>query len=256
MAGLTRFARSARLLQMTLYLPAHPESERNNGPTPTRRGVAFVPSGQHLDALTRRLMNLHRVLVHAAVLLALTGPALAHAEGSMQVGTYNLAESWSRVQGRLMLGVGTLAAGPDAEANGNRLTSVSLLGDYYMSGPRSARAGGLRATSGLMAGPRSSMWGSLSSGSGLHVERRPGVSSFLLGDTDSAQQTVPYLGIGYTGLSLRDGWGVSVDVGLMALRPRQAGQIGSVLNGTQGFDSMLRDMRLSPILQLGISYSF
>jgi hypothetical protein len=195
-------------------------------------------------------------LVPAALALALCGPVLAQADDSVQVGTYNLTESWSRVQGRLMLGVGSSHPFVDADASGTRLTSVSLLGDYYLSGPMGTRHGGLRATSGLLTGPRSSMWGSLAAGGSLNIERRPTTASFLLGETDNAQQTVPYLGIGYTGMSLRDGWGVSVDVGLMALRPRQAGQIGSVLNGTTGFDNMLRDMRLSPILQLGISYSF
>jgi hypothetical protein len=189
----------------------------------------------------------------ALLALAMATPTMA-ADTGTQVGTYTLEESWSRLQGRLMLGVAPPTEALDAAPT--RLTSVSLLGDYYLGRPFGpSRVGGLRATSGLLAGPRAAMWGGLSSGNPVQIERRASMP-YTLADGDSGSTTVPYLGIGYTGLSLRDGWGMSVDVGLIALRPRSASQLGNVLNGTQGLDNMLRDMRLSPILQLGVSYAF
>ena len=67
---------------------------------------------------------------------------------------------------------------------------------------------------------------------------------------------VPYVGIGYSGLSLRGGWGFTADVGLAGtvgggLRARRDGALGS-----QGVDELLRELRLTPVLQFGASYAF
>ncbi len=189
-----------------------------------------------------------------ALACALSAPVFA-AENGLQVSALNMPEPWSRVQGRLSLGVhsATLYADPfgfdDAPA---RLNSLSLLGDYYLTGALGHRsAGGIRATSGVLLGPRATLWGSLPSGGLFQVDRRPGAP-----DAAGENHTVPYLGVGYTGLSLRGGWGLSVDLGLMALHPRSATQLGGVLTGSQSLDNTLRELRLSPILQLGVSYSF
>ena len=74
------------------------------------------------------------------------------------------------------------------------------------------------------------------------------------GATDSA--TLPYLGVGYSGLSLRGGWSFSADLGLVAFAPGNAVKLGRVIGGTQGLDDLLRDLRMSPVIQLGVSYSF
>jgi hypothetical protein len=42
----------------------------------------------------------------------------------------------------------------------------------------------------------------------------------------------------------------------MALNPRSAVRLGKVFNGTLTLDDTLREMRFSPLLQLGVSYSF
>ena len=68
--------------------------------------------------------------------------------------------------------------------------------------------------------------------------------------------TVPYLGVGYTALPSRSGWGFRADFGLMALRPQSAVQFGSALSGAQDIDELLREMRLSPLIQIGVSYAF
>jgi len=66
---------------------------------------------------------------------------------------------------------------------------------------------------------------------------------------------VPYFGFGYTGLPSKAGWGFSADLGVMALNPGSAVKLGRVFGG-QNLDDVLRDMRLSPLVQLGVSYSF
>ena len=67
---------------------------------------------------------------------------------------------------------------------------------------------------------------------------------------------VPYLGVGYTGLSGKAGWGFSADLGVMALNPGSAANLGRVFGNVQNLDDVLRDMRLSPLVQVGVSYSF
>ena len=67
--------------------------------------------------------------------------------------------------------------------------------------------------------------------------------------------TVPYVGIGYSGISLRGGWGFTADVGLAGtsggLRPRRDAAFGA-----QGVEDLLRELRLTPVLQFGASYAF
>jgi hypothetical protein len=174
---------------------------------------------------------------------------------------------WARWQARLAFGAPGAAwrAGLDGfDRTGLSVSGVSLMGDYYFS--RSLAAGGIatgfRATSGLIVGPRSALWTARPGGgvpTGLFsVDRRlldaPSGLSSPDGVTDNA--TLPYLGVGYSGLSLRGGWSVSADLGLVAFAPSNAVKLGRVLGGTQGLDDMLRDLRLSPVIQLGVSYSF
>lgn len=114
----------------------------------------------------------------------------------------------------------------------------AVLGDYYFDAPGlrlPAATGGLRATSGLLA----PAW----RGSSL----LPGSSSL---------ETTPYLGIGYTGLAVKGGWGISADLGLALENPAGATRLGRAVFGNQGFDSALRELRLSPVLQLGMRYAF
>jgi hypothetical protein len=171
---------------------------------------------------------------------------------------------WARWQARVAIGV---AAAPWRGAFDDRQTaigSLSLMGDYYFS--RAVAAGGIangfRATSGLIVGPRSGLWAgrpSLAPVRGVSVDRR------LFGSTatspygweaPSDTATLPYVGVGYSGLSLRGGWSVSADLGVVALAPSAAVKLGRGAGGTPALDELLRDLRLSPVIQLGVSYSF
>ena len=66
---------------------------------------------------------------------------------------------------------------------------------------------------------------------------------------------VPYIGVGYSGISLRGGWGFTADFGLAGitggLRVRRDGTLGM-----QSAEELLRELRLTPVLQFGASYAF
>jgi hypothetical protein len=191
------------------------------------------------------------------------GPRLQAAEGS---------DGWlsaSRLQGRLGLATSTRLGRIDSLAgsaeDSSRIESVSLMGDYYFSIRR-----GLRATGGVVLGSRPTFWAAQPS-FGLHgattalaAERR----SFSLGGSDihgdnGPTTAVPYLGVGYTGSASASrsgdalragGWGFTADLGLMAQNSRQGLRLGS--RPQQSFDDFLRDLKLAPMVQLGVSYSF
>ena len=137
-----------------------------------------------------------------------------------------------------------------------------LLGDYYWSGLRPAgvsRSGGFRATGGLLLGQRSLALGtptlSASQGVGLTLSRIARPSTGLGEAMSEPWSAAPYVGIGYSGISLRGGWGFTADVGLAGaaggLRARRDATFGA-----QGAEDLLRELRLTPVLQVGASYAF
>lgn len=175
--------------------------------------------------------------------------------------------AWPQWQARLSLSTYTPA---QRFAFGEAVESVSpgrlpvrsgvLLGDYYFSSWRPswlAPQGGFRATSGLMVGTRS-----MAAAEPAIADRAGARFSLAVqplgrgAPSEATNGTVPYLGIGYTGLWLKGGWGVSADLGLTAENPAGAARFGRALFGNQGTESALRELRLSPLLQLGVSYSF
>jgi len=171
------------------------------------------------------------------------------------------ASLWPRWQGRLALGTLSPATHPDSmnlDSQGLRVGGASLLGDYYFS--RSWRGvgsgSGFRATSGVILGSRSSNLltatpSGTPSGRAFNVDRRTvGVWGLQI-PGDNGNDPVPYVGLGYTGLAGKGAWGFSADLGVMALNPGSAVKLGH-----QGLDDSLRDLRLSPMVQLGVSYSF
>ena len=174
---------------------------------------------------------------------------------------------WPRWQAR-MLATATTAwwrpmAAEERELAGVRLESLSLLGDYYFSRalPGSGGLAGFRATSGLIFGaPTNRVLSGVGPGNSLML-RAPGSglspSASALGGIDAAPaaSTVPYLGLGYTSGSYKAGWGFSADVGLVARSPG-AVKLGRMFGGNQPLEDMLREMRLSPLFNVGVSYSF
>jgi hypothetical protein len=89
-----------------------------------------------------------------------------------------------------------------------------------------------------------------SQGVSLTVLRQPRLA---ISGSESLQEgwsAVPYFGVGWSGASMRGGWGVTADFGF-------AGR-GSGLhaNTSQAVDDLLRELRLTPLLHLGVSYAF
>lgn len=143
----------------------------------------------------------------------------------------------------------------------------ALLGDYYFAPPLvGTLSGHLRASGGLMVGPLGAAPISFAmpaaAAMGTTPASRLGVS--LLGPAQQPAgagyseiaDPVPYVGVGYSGSLWRDSVSLTADLGLVSERPGAAGNVGRALFGNQGMNQALRDMRLSPVLQLGMRYSF
>lgn len=187
-----------------------------------------------------------------------TASLAAHAEGLKPPSPDTLP--WARWQARLAFTspAPVWRSGLDGfDRSAPAIGGASLMGDYYFSRSLAPDgiATGFRATSGLIVGPRTTLWtsrpGGIAANGLLATDRRLGLASPGLAGAEADTATLPYVGLGYSGLSLRGGWSVSADLGLVALTPRNGLKLG-----TQGLDELLREMRLSPLVQLGVSYSF
>lgn len=151
--------------------------------------------------------------------------------------------------GAVQLGLSVSDLGPAQRAQ--------LFGDYYLTGPGFGDgqvAGGLRVTSGLAFGPRSSTLGLPPARLGEGPRRAPGLR--FGAEADPSRIALPYLGLGYTSLSAREGWGFSADIGLGGLRPGERLRLGRSGPTAAQVEGVLNDLRLAPVLQLGVSYAF
>jgi hypothetical protein len=200
--------------------------------------------------------------IHAAALGLGCMAGSAWADGGLTIDADSVP--WPRLQTRIGLSAATPLSTDASGSNGYALQGARVLGDYYFSsGPMlgSQRlSGGFRATSGVMlnsSGASLSMPTVPRPGWTLSVSQQSSSYSSLSDPAaDTSTHAVPYLGVGYTGLSPRGGWGFTADVGLMALNPGSGLKLGKLATGTQSLDDLLRELRLTPVLQLGVSYSF
>jgi len=199
-------------------------------------------------------MRLRPVLLAAGMLILCTarasdGLVLTHGD-----------EVWPQWQARVTVSTTTLlpvTLAADSSAR-NTLQSGALFSDFYFDTPGlrlPSSFGGLRATGGLMIGPRGLAQGLTTPA--LRSAQRYGIlvqsgASPLAGDANN--DAVPYLGVGYTGLALKGGWGITADLGLVAENPSRARALFG--NSGQGLDNTLREMRFSPVFQVGVSYAF
>lgn len=174
-------------------------------------------------------MSFRPSLLTSILLVLLTGGAVAADGLALPDGRI----VWPQWQARITLSETPLAPVSLTERAKSRLAqrpagaNGALLGDFFFDTPGlqlPASLGGLRATSGLMVTAR--------------------------GFFQPSADTVPYLGVGYTGLGLKGGWGITADVGLALDYP------GRSVLGTQATDTAVRELRLSPLLQLGVRYAF
>ena len=175
--------------------------------------------------------------VFAAVALSV-GVVHARAEGD---GLASSADDvpWARFDARIVYTPNWRSQLTPFERSGLRVDGrVGVLGDiYFGSGTATARAatGGFRATSGLVVGSRNTI-----------------AAADLFGETT----TMPYLGLGYSNIWPKSGWRFNADLGVISHSPGSATGIGRVLGGSQSLDDLVRDLRLAPVLQLGVAYTF
>jgi hypothetical protein len=203
-----------------------------------------------------------RILRLSATVALLCAAGLAAGDGGLKVNT--AGSFWSEVQTKLrfnaavvdtvapLVGYPTMASTPEYLPLG-----ASLGGDFYFS--KELSAGG-RPPSGFRA-------------SGALLIRQPGVSlsdlawqsraitslaapQRLSDPGNQGISAMPYLGIGYSDYSLKTGWGFWADIGLVMQSPGSAIGMGRVLSGSQSVDDLVHELRLSPLLQLGVNYSF
>jgi hypothetical protein len=170
---------------------------------------------------------------------------------------------WPQLQARITVQTVSLApVGPVALARGAGLESAApqrgvqgggIFGDYVFSTPS---FGNFRATSGVMLGaPAGAPVFSGSLGPRLGVTVYDAGVATSQGSAESAQ-TLPYLGLGYSSPALWRSLSVNADVGLVAGRPGGLPGLGRAIFGNQPTDAALRELRLAPVLQLGMRYSF
>ena len=206
------------------------------------------------------------VWICAAVASALTiADARAEGEG---LSTDADRVPWARLQSRIAAAPGAPGWRSDfapLERSGLQVGGVGFLGDLYFGPAKAERssAGGFRATSGVLVGARSPWLAAVSSPTtgGLFASDRRlfGASANAVvapADPSFESATVPYLGIGYSSLAGKSGWHFSADLGVVSQSPGNVVRFGRVFGGAQNLDDVIRDMRLAPVVQLGVSYSF
>ena len=196
---------------------------------------------------------MHRCAAKVSIgwLLAMAALGGAHAGEGLDVGRD--AQLWPRWQARLSIHTGPTDL-PSGASWGSNLRSLGVMGDYYfLRAPLGEHSnGGFRATSGVLLGQSTGAW-ALPAGGAANIGRRQSA----LAPTDGApdgQGTAPYAGVGYSALAANGGWGFSADLGLLAVGSRV--RFGQPPGAAQRLDDAVRDLRLMPVLQLGVSYSF
>jgi hypothetical protein len=213
-------------------------------------------------------MKRHAIVTAAVVLISALSSPVARADDN-PAALASLVERmggqrdivWPRWQARVGL------AATDAEAQRAGAADAALvLGDYYFARlSLGSSSGGLRATGGLLLGAgitaRTSALADssvLRAGRGLNVTflRNQRVANF--GELVPASLgATPYLGLGWSSSSLAGGWGLSADLGVTTGRRSLSGQDTTTRNGVgRSLEELVRDLRLAPVMNLGVSYAF
>lgn len=166
---------------------------------------------------------------------------------------------WPQLQARITVQTTALAPlalmrlGDPGATAARGVQGGALLGDYVFATPG---FGNFRATSGVMlGGPGGAPVFNTRPTSRLGVTiLENGYGS--IGTPGDGPSTLPYLGLGYSSASLWRSLSLSADVGMVAGRPAGLSGLGRAMFGNHTMDSAMRDLRLAPVLQLGVRYSF
>ncbi len=127
------------------------------------------------------------------------------------------------------------------------LQGGAVLGDYYFATPH---FGSFRASGGLMVGSTGGV-PLLAAAAGPRLGLSVQSAGVAAPGASESTGTVPYLGVGFSGALWRNTLAVTADVGMVA-----GGSLGKALFGNQGMERSLRELRLAPVLQVGVRYIF
>ena len=190
-----------------------------------------------------------RSFLASLVLLAAT---FSHAADGLSAP--RLDSLWPQWQARVQLQTSSLLSFGGGAAR--EITSGAVLGDYLLLQPS---FGAFRATGGIVAGslagaplykalPGQAMGWSVQ-GNGLQA-------GLLAVAVAESPQPLPYLGLGFSAAPLGSGFSFSADFGLVSQSPGSSIELGRALLGNQGVERAFRELRLSPMAQLSVRYSF
>ncbi len=164
---------------------------------------------------------------------------------------------WPQLQARITIQTAALSpmaltrvAEPVSPAS-RSVQGGAILGDYVFATPG---FGNFRATSGVMLGGAAGapvLYAAPTARVGVTV--LDGAFGPYAGDAPS---TLPYLGLGYSSARLWRSFSVSADVGMVAGRPAGVPGLTRAVFGSQPTEAAVRDLRLAPVLQLGVRYNF
>jgi len=191
-------------------------------------------------------------------LLALLG-ASAGAQNGLNVSPDTATGARFASERSVRFGLGGFQLDLSVAQPGTANSRARLLGDYYLTGPGFGGAevsGGLRVTSGLSFGPREATMALPAARLGDGLRWGPLEPATLPSERPGAQVALPYIGLGYTSLSAREGWGLSADIGLGGLRSGERVRFGAGNPTAAQFEDVLNSLRLAPVIQLGVSYAF
>ena len=147
---------------------------------------------------------------------------------------------------------------------GLRVRSMHMLSDYYVGG-------GFRATAGLLRGDTGqAWWGSGDNGGGLNLSlqqldtlvllQSPAAGGSTQAGLANSQQTMPYLGAGYSSRlnsrGVTGAWRFNADLGLITINSNNINRISQVFMGDKGLDELAHDLRLRPVIKVSVGYSF
>jgi hypothetical protein len=208
-----------------------------------------VPFGVHLELA----MSMRKTLVSLALMSLILSPSAAYAADGLVAPAADTL--WPQWQARIAVQTSTwsplaTASLLDSSAPSRSLQGASVLGDYIFASPA---FGSFRATGGLFfgnAGGAPLLSGSAGPRLGLSLQGGAAISP----GQDSAG-TLPYLGLGFSSAALLPSMSVTADFGWVAGQSSALVGGGRPLFGNQA-SAALRDLRISPVLQLGLRYAF
>ena len=211
-----------------------------------------------------------RSLFGLALLLGAVTPAAQAAQG---LAVKQADELWPQWQARISIATsGSTYSGAGLGASWHGITAsrpqraalgAAVLGDLTLASPS---FGSFRASGGLLVGGYRSLPSAGATAMPLSAKLSLAMPSYshglaesgggLVASAAASTDALPYLGVGFSSVLWHDSLALSADMGWVSERPSAAAAAGRALFGNQGFDGALREMRLSPVLQLSLRYRF